>query len=144
MLARLSPETIRQRFHAPYPRVPEWALDGFLGTVGRDRGSLVAAVGDEIVGHAMYVELGDVREAEVAIVVEDRWQSRGIGKLLLAALAAEARDRGIEVFVCYTLAENRRAARLISAVFEEVGTTVAGDQYELRARLRSLKLPGGT
>lgn len=144
MLARLSPETIRRRFHAPYPRVPGWALDGFLGTMGRDRASLVAAVRGEIVGHAMYVGLGDGREAEVAIVVEDRWQSRGIGKLLLAALAAEAKSRGVEVFVCYTLAENRRAGRLISSVFEEVGTTVAGSQYELRARLRSLKPPDGT
>ena len=83
----------------------------------------------------MYVGLGDGREAEIAVVVEDGWQSRGIGKLLLGALAAEARGRGVEVFICYTLAENRRAARLISAVFEEVGTTVAGAQYELRGSL---------
>jgi GNAT superfamily N-acetyltransferase len=139
MLARLSPETIRLRFHAPYPRVPEWALASFLGAVGRDRGALVAVAGGEIVGHAMYLGLGDGREAEFAAVVEDRWQSRGIGKLLLAALAAEAKGRGVEVFVCYTLAENRRAARLISAVFEEVGVTVSGTQYELRARLGSMK-----
>ena len=46
MLARLSPETIRLQFHAPYPRVPEWALDSFAGALGRDRGSLVAVAGE--------------------------------------------------------------------------------------------------
>jgi GNAT superfamily N-acetyltransferase len=139
MLARLSPETIRLRFHAPYPRVPEWALESFLEAAGPNRRSLVAVAGDEIVGHAMYVGIGDACEAEFAVVVEDRWQSRGVGKLLLAALAAEARERGVEFFVCYTLAENRRAARLVSAIFGEVGTTVSGTQYELRAPLGSLK-----
>lgn len=137
MFARLSPETIHRRFHAPYPRVPGWALDRFIGT-GRDQRSLVAVVGARIVGHAMYVGLDNGREAEVAVVVEDGWQSRGIGKLLLAALATEARSRGVEVFICYTLAENRRAGRLISAVFDEVDTRVAGLQYELRAPLWSL------
>ena len=139
MFARLSPETIHRRFHAPYPRVPGWALDRLIGAVGRDRGSLVAVVGARIVGHAMNVGIGDGREAEVAVVVEDGWQSRGVGKLLLAALATEARGRGVEVFTCYTLAENLRAVRLISAVFDEVETRVAGPQYELRAPLGSLK-----
>lgn len=139
MFARLSPETIHRRFHAPYPRVPEWALDRFIGAAGRERGSLVAVAGAGIVGHAMYAGLGNGREAEVAVVVEDGWQSRGVGKLLLTGLAVEARGRGVEVFICYTLAENRRAGRLISAVFDEVDTRASGPQYELRAPLGSLK-----
>ena len=108
MFSRSSPGTIYRRFHSPYPRVPGWALErlGNLGNVDhRDAEFLVATVGDEVVGHAMYVRAGDGREAEAAIVVEDGWQSRGIGKLLLSRLAAEARWRGIEVFVCVTLAE---------------------------------------
>jgi N-acetylglutamate synthase-like GNAT family acetyltransferase len=32
----------------------------------------------------------------VAIVVEDRWQSRGVGKLLLFELAEDAKGRGVE------------------------------------------------
>ena len=53
----------------------------------RDGGSLVAVAGGEIVGHAMYARENGDDEAEVAVVVEDRWQSRGVGKLLLAGLA---------------------------------------------------------
>ncbi len=139
MFSRSSPGTIYRRFHSPYPRVPGWALEHLGNVDHRDAEFLVATVGDEVVGHAMYVRAGDGREAEVAVVVEDRWQSRGIGKLLLSRLAAEARGQGIEVFVCVTLAENRRAFLLVAAVFAEVGHTLEGGSYVLRASLRSLK-----
>ena len=47
-------ETIYRRFHAPYPRVPGWVLSR-LAEAGRyDGESLVAIMGDEILGHTMY------------------------------------------------------------------------------------------
>jgi GNAT superfamily N-acetyltransferase len=134
MFSRSSPATIYRRFHSPFPRVPEWALERLAGAE-----SLVAAVGDEVVGHAMYVCTEDGREAEAAVVVEDGWQSMGIGKLLLGGLAAEGRRRGIEAFTCVTLAENRRAFLLVAAVFAEVGYALEGGSYAIRAPLRSLK-----
>jgi GNAT superfamily N-acetyltransferase len=60
-----------------------------------DKEALVAPARDEIVGHAMYARQ-EAREAEMAIVVEDRWRSRGIGRLLLSRLAEEAGRWGIE------------------------------------------------
>ncbi len=78
MLSRLSRESIYLRFHAPYPRVPEWAVVSFADANRRDGESLVAVANGEIVGHAMYVRQG-ADEAEFAVVVEDRWQARGVG-----------------------------------------------------------------
>jgi len=117
--------------------VPEWAIERLASAE-----SLVAAVRDEVVGHAMYVRTEDGREAEAAVVVEDGWQSMGIGKLLLGGLAAEGRRRGIEAFTCVTLAENRRAFLLVAAVFAEVGYALEGGSYAIRAPLRSLKTQG--
>jgi GNAT superfamily N-acetyltransferase len=134
MFSRSSPATIYRRFHSPFPRVPEWAIERLASAE-----SLVAAVGDEVVGHAMYVCTEDGREAEAAVVVEDGWQSMGIGKLLLGGLAAEGRQRGIEAFTCVTLAENRRAFLLVAAVFAEVGYALEDGSYAIRALLRSLK-----
>src|SRR5215216_8156611 len=82
MLSRLSRETIHKRFHLPMPHVPEWMLAYLIDVDHYDKESLVALVGDEIVGQAMYARQ-EAREAEMAILVEDRWQSRGIGRLLL-------------------------------------------------------------
>ena len=46
-------------------------------------------------------------EAEVAFVVADPWQGRGLAPLLLDRLADRARSRGIERFVAETLSDNR-------------------------------------
>jgi GNAT superfamily N-acetyltransferase len=78
MFSRVSSETIYRRFHTPYPRVPEWLLEFPMDAVGRGGRSLAAVVGEEIVGHAM-CSRPEAGGAEVAIVVEDRWQSRGVG-----------------------------------------------------------------
>jgi GNAT superfamily N-acetyltransferase len=107
MLARSSPETIYRRFHIPYPEVPEWMLALMLGTDHHDKESLVAVAEEKIVGHAMYVRLANDVEAEIAIVVEDRWQSMGIGKSLLSALTERAKRRGILTFTAEVLASNR-------------------------------------
>jgi GNAT superfamily N-acetyltransferase len=116
MLSRLSRETIYLRFHSPYPRVPEWALTLLAKADQRGGQSLVAVVGEEVVGHAMYAHV-DEGEAEIAIVVEDRWQGLGIGKLLLFKLTDAARRQGFETFVCVSLVGNRRVPRLINSVF---------------------------
>jgi GNAT superfamily N-acetyltransferase len=118
MLSRLSGETIRKRFHLPMPRVPEWALAYLTDVDHHDRESLVALVGDEIVGQAMYARQ-EASEAEMAIVVEDRWQSTGIGRLLLRRLAEEAVHRKIEVFTGTVFGENRGALKFFSSVLPQ-------------------------
>jgi GNAT superfamily N-acetyltransferase len=148
MLSRLSRETIHKRFHLPMPRVPEWALAYLTDVDHYDKESLVALVGDEIVGQAMYVRQ-EAREAEMAIVVEDRWQSRGIGKLLLSRLAEEAGRRQIESFTGTVLGENRDALRFFSSVLSKVKFKTRNSVYHLYVPLpgpepvRSLKPPGG-
>ncbi len=136
MFSRLSPKTIYQRFHMPYPRVPGWALASFMRADGQ-AASLVAVVGDEIVGHAIYVRSDSGREAEFALVVEDLWQSQGVGKLLLSELAKRARHRGVETFTGEVLGENRRVLGLLDAVFVEVNYLMKDGVYHVRVPLRT-------
>jgi GNAT superfamily N-acetyltransferase len=138
MLSRLSRETIYLRFHSPYPRVPEWALTLFAKVDQRGGKSLVAIIGDEIVGHAMYAQLED-EESEIAIVVEDRWQGLGIGKLLLLKLAESAMRWGIETFVCVSLAENKRVPRLIESVFADTEYKMKHGTLLARVSLHALR-----
>jgi GNAT superfamily N-acetyltransferase len=133
MLARLSGRTIYERFHAPYPRVPDWLLPGMLEADHRDREALVAVAGGEILGHAMYAREG--AQAEFAVVVEDAWQSRGVGKLLLCELAAEAGRRDIEVFTGSVLGENHRALAAFAAVFPGMRYTMRDGEYQVRVPL---------
>ena len=115
MFSRLSPTSIYRRFHSPLPRVPEWAVTEAVEVDHYDEESLVAVAGEEIVGQAMYVRLANGHEAEVAVVVEDGWQRRGVGKLLLSRLAEEARRRGIEAFTGTVLPDNGAMRGLMAA-----------------------------
>lgn len=136
MFSRASSETIFRRFRMPYPEVPERMLALMLDGDHHDKDSLVAVAGDEIVGHAMYVRLGRGNEAEMAIIVEDGWQSKGVGKLLLSDLAARAGSRGIEAFTAEVLVENRRMLRL-AAMFAATSHTIRGGVYHVRIPLPS-------
>jgi GNAT superfamily N-acetyltransferase len=136
MLSRLSQESIYLRFHAPYPRVPGWAAASFADANRPDGKSLVAVADGEIVGHAMYVRQGE-EEAEFAVVVEDRWQARGVGKRLLRALAASASDRGVETITGAVLGENRRMLGLVRSTFAGVGYAVGDGAYQMKVPLRT-------
>ena len=135
MFARASSETIYLRFHTPYPDVPEWMLALMLDLNHPDKEFLLAVTDEEIVGHAMYVVLGDSSEAEMAIIVEDGWQSRGVGKLLLSGLAKSARLRGIETFTADVLLGNRRMLGLAGAMFVGTRYAIRDGQYHVRMPL---------
>lgn len=136
MLGRLSKETIHKRFHAPYPSVPESMLDHIMGH--RDGGSFVAVAEGRIVGHAMYVLEGD-GVAEMAVLVEDARQSRGIGEQLLTELARSAREGGVRTLTGLALGGNRRVLRLVDAVFDGAGYTVRDGHYQIQMPLQTLK-----
>ena len=138
MFSRVSPETIHRRFHVPYPDVPERTLALMLDAEDHhDKESLVAVAQEEeeVVGHAMYARLRDGGEAEMAIIVEDGWQSKGVGKLLLCELAQRAKLRGIETFTAEVLGENRRMLGL-AAMF-------AGTDYAIRDGVYHVRMPLG-
>lgn len=139
MFSRSSSETIYRRFHIPYPEVTEQILAFMLGADKHDKQALLAVARGETVGHAMYARLGDTGDAEMAIVVEDGWQSRGVGKLLLRRLAESARGRGIETFVGTVLPENRRMLGLIDALFAGSRHVISDGVFHFRAPLRTLE-----
>ena len=75
---------------------------------------LVAVAGDkrQIVGHAMYVEIGP-RKAELALAVADAYQGRGLGTILLGQLAEAGGASGIDVFEAIVRPENHRMLSML-------------------------------
>jgi GNAT superfamily N-acetyltransferase len=138
MLSRLSVQSIYLRFHLPYPRVPDWALDVLAGAELRGGQSLVAVAGGEVVGHAMYVRWDADSEAEMAVVVEDAWQSRGIGKLIVAELAKRARRRGVDIFTAEVRGENQRMLTLLRSMFGDLDSKISDGSYHVRVPLWAL------
>lgn len=122
--ARLSRETVYNRFFAYRPSLSDADVARFTQVDHVDRVALVATLQDAIIGVVRYDRLSGTDEAEVAFVVEDPHQGRGLGAVLLEHLAAAARERGIARFVADTLPSNRA----MLTVFRSAG-------YEIRRGL---------
>jgi acyl-CoA synthetase (NDP forming)/RimJ/RimL family protein N-acetyltransferase len=114
--SRLSPESIYYRFFSPRPRLTDREVDHFTTVDYHDRVALIATVGDTMIAVVRY-DRTDGTEAEVAFLVEDAHQGRGVGAVLLEHIAAAARERGIRRFVAYVLPDNRRMIK----VFRDAG-----------------------
>ncbi|MBV2155817.1 GNAT family N-acetyltransferase [Kitasatospora sp. SUK 42] len=102
MHGRCSPAALRLRYHGPV-RDADRYLDHLLDP--RHGHSLAAAAPDGRIlalGHLMW----DDGEAELAVLVEDAWQRRGLGLALLKRLTAAARAAGIGTVYAVTHAGN--------------------------------------
>src|SRR5205807_32128 len=89
--AKLREEAVRLCFFTPGPVGPAWELRYLETLDGMDRGAVVATSGDRVVGMARWHREPGAAEAEMAVVVEDGWQHRGVGTALVRALAERAR-----------------------------------------------------
>ncbi len=95
----LSPTTRYLRFHAHLSELPDRAWHYLTHVDGHDHVALVARVAGRIVGVARFIRLADALDgAEIAFVVADAFQRRGLGRLLRSALLVEAGRRGITWF----------------------------------------------
>jgi predicted N-acetyltransferase YhbS len=135
LFARLSPESLYQRFFTPVTRLQPSMLHRLLHVDYHDLLALLAVVEDEVVGVARYDRLPGSREAEAALIIEDAWQGRGLGTRLLWRLSAAARERGIEAFVGSVLGENRRMMGLLRTLSDDVEAHLEGGVYQFRLQL---------
>jgi acetyltransferase len=145
-MARLSPETSRQRFFAVRRALSEQELDRLTELDGWNRYAIGASVRlpdgrIEGVGIARFARLvATPKTAEIGLVVVDDWQGIGIGQRLLALLREAAIARGIERLCGLVLTDNK--AMLVLLKRHAPGTRVAdiGDCYRvdfpLERRLR--------
>jgi acyl-CoA synthetase (NDP forming)/GNAT superfamily N-acetyltransferase len=105
--SRLSDESIYFRFFGPRPRLSDKEVAWFTTVDYVDRVALIATIGTEMVAVIRYDKTGP-GEAEVAFLVEDAHQGRGVASVLLEHLAATARERGIQRFVADVLPANMK------------------------------------
>jgi acyl-CoA synthetase (NDP forming)/GNAT superfamily N-acetyltransferase len=120
MHSRLSPETIYLRFFAPYPVIQPRDLERFTHVDYDRRVAFVLLVDDQLVAVGRYEGVPGSDVAEVAFVVQDDYQGRGIGSVLLEHLAAAGQERGLSRFEADVLAANRT----MLGVFLDAGYSV--------------------
>ncbi|HET6510450.1 MAG TPA: GNAT family N-acetyltransferase [Baekduia sp.] len=138
-LGHLSERSVYQRFLSPKPRLTSSELRYLTEVDFRDHYALVAVLAqapDVIVGVGRWVR--DTRapaDAEIAIVIADDLQGRGVGTALGNALAEAARARGIERLTASMLPENVAAHRLFAKISSRMRVTHAQGVDEIVASL---------
>ncbi|MFD6875397.1 MULTISPECIES: GNAT family N-acetyltransferase [unclassified Streptomyces] len=122
---QVSDESKYYRFFAPYPRLSARDVHRFTHHDYVDRVGLAATIGGEFIGTVRFDRIGpDGRpasapadEAEVAFLVQDAHQGRGVASALLEHIGAVARERGIRRFAAEVLPANNKMIK----VFTDVG-----------------------
>ncbi|KPI25211.1 CoA-binding domain protein [Actinobacteria bacterium OV320] len=124
---QVSDESKYYRFFAPYPRLSDKDVHRFTHHDFVDRVGLAATVGGEFIATVRYDRIGadgmaasaPADEAEVAFLVQDAHQGRGVASALLEHIAAVARERGIRRFAAEVLPANNKMIK----VFTDAGYT---------------------
>ena len=118
----LSPESVYRRYFSPLARRQQ--LRASVARIDHhDREAVAAVEGGEVVGVAEYSRVPGSRLADMGIVVADAWQRKGLGTLLVAALAARAVEEGVDGFAVDIQGDNYGALRLFKRVAPGVRMT---------------------
>ena len=128
-LERLSPQTRERRFLRAMPEVTDATVRHFTFYDPRQRITFAATMpgdgGERIVGLADAAFLG-TGLAEIGVVVDDRHQGRGVGKLLSEAVASVAIKRGATHLKAQMQNENVPMLRLFGRLGRAVRTVENG------------------
>lgn len=120
---RVSDESKYLRFFAPHPQLSAKDVHRFTHHDYVDRVGLAAVVGDAFIATVRYDRIepaaDGATQAEVAFLVQDDQQGRGVASALLEHIAACARERGVRRFVAEVLPANSRMIK----VFTDAGYT---------------------
>jgi GNAT superfamily N-acetyltransferase len=110
-MAGLSPSTLTLRFFIGCGRPDRKLVRALMAADDRRDVLLAVDGGERVLGHAMgYLRDGSV---EIAVMVADEWQGRGIGSRLVRAVLRRAAARGAHEVGMDVMGDNRRVLAMI-------------------------------
>ncbi|MEV3985018.1 GNAT family N-acetyltransferase [Nonomuraea sp. NPDC049758] len=128
---RCTPASRRFRYFTSMPSLPPRMFDRLCD---RDRGeSIVTCHDGQVIALASLMYCADPGAAELAFLVEDSWQGRGLGAALARILVDAARNHGFAEIRATMLSDNLRMHRLMTGLGAVVGPT--DDPGVIEARL---------
>ena len=135
-IRKLSPLSRYYRFHTALRELSPYLLDRFTQVNYPDEMALIATVfegnHEREIGVARYARGPGANCAEIAVVVADAWQGKGIGTRLLSTLTDAARQHGIAGFTADVLADNKRMLAVFHGSGHEVSSRLVDGVYNLK------------
>ena len=129
----LSKETIYYRFFTRLKRLPQRQIQDFVYIDHRNDVAIVGVLpetpDEEIIAVGRYYLDKNTNLAEVAFVVNDSWQRKGLGTFLLNYLILTAKRNGIGGFTAEVLAENKAMQKVFNQSNCKVNSRFNGESY---------------
>jgi acyl-CoA hydrolase/GNAT superfamily N-acetyltransferase len=136
MLYSLSPSSIRTRYMTQTMTFPHKDLQQITNVDYSQNlaivGTVPAVAGEQIVGIAQYFLDPKTCAAEVAFLVQDEWQQKGMGTILLEYLTEIAKRRGVKSFYAKVLPTNKPMLTVFYNSGYKVNTEFDGEVYNIK------------
>jgi len=94
-------------------------------------GTIQDTSGEKIIAVGRYIKNPGISTAEVAFLVQDQWQNRGIGTFLLEYLVKIAKENGFIGFTAEVLLENRNMLQVIHNSSFKITSKFEGGIYHI-------------
>jgi len=138
--ARLSPDSIYLRWLSAHPVLSAAEAQALATVDYAARMAFVATLGAApdapLIGVARYGQApGQADEAEVAVVVEDSYQHRGLGTELLRRLMAYARTQGYRYWSAEINVANARMMKFIQRGGLPISKRFEGGSWQVRVEI---------
>jgi acyl-CoA hydrolase/GNAT superfamily N-acetyltransferase len=121
---RFSDKAIYYRYFAPIKTMPHAKMQEYVNVDYRDSLSIVGLVGEHdqqnLIAEARFVRYKDKPVADVAFVVDEAYQGKGLASFMYQVLVRLAKERGITALTADVLVSNQRMLK----VFEKAGYPV--------------------
>ncbi len=135
MLYSLSEESVRKRYMSRTVSFPHRDVQQLTNIDYRNNLAIVGVVpslsGEEIVAIGQYFLDPGQNTAEVAFIVQDEWQQKGMGTLLLRFLSEVARSREVSRFHAKVLPQNKAMLAVFHNSGFNVRTEFDGEVYDV-------------
>jgi len=139
MLYSLSTQSVRSRYFTHTMTFPHKDVQKLTNIDYENDLAIVGVVpgpaGEEIVAIAQYFLDPKTQAAEVAFIVQDEWQQKGMGSFLLDYITQIARQRGVRRFTAAVLASNKPMLAIFHNTGYKVETEFDGEAYGITYEL---------
>ncbi len=141
MFYSLSEATMYQRYMGPKKQMPHKEIQRLIDIDYEGTMTVIAMEKDSdhfhVIGMASYDTDKASNTAEVAFVVVDRWQNKGIGMQFMDMLIKIAKDKGVRAFTAELLSENFRMLDMFYRTGLKVEARLVEDTYMVNMDLWS-------
>jgi RimJ/RimL family protein N-acetyltransferase len=133
---RFSDEAVYYRYFSPIKTMPHTRMQEYVNVDYRRTMSVVGVLGQAgdgpIIAEARYVQEEDGAFADIAFVVDEEYQGRGIASFLLSLLTRVAKQGGFQGFTAIVLASNKSMLKVFEKAPLAIEARVASGVYELK------------